>query len=64
MLESFAELGAPLSSIIDIESEYRFLVKGKYLIFYRAYESAVFIDRILYSGRDYLRVLFPEEQSS
>ncbi|MCI5687830.1 MAG: type II toxin-antitoxin system RelE/ParE family toxin [Emergencia sp.] len=34
-LEDFAEIGASLSSITDAESEYRFLVSGRYLIFYR-----------------------------
>lgn len=59
-LELFAESGAPLSSISDAGRDERFLVSGKYLIFYHtAYnENAVTIDRVLYGGRDYLRILF------
>ena len=59
-LELFAESGAPLSSISDAGRDERFLVSGKYLIFYHiAYnEHAVTIDRVLYGGRDYLRILF------
>lgn len=57
-LADFAETGAPLTSVADIESDYRFLVTGNYLTFYRVYENEVFVDRILYGRRDYLRILF------
>lgn len=57
-LLTHAELGAPLSSIADVESDYRFLVSGSYLTFYRTYGSEVYVDRILYGRRDYLRILF------
>lgn len=59
-LELFAESGAPLSSISDAGRDERFLVSGKYLIFYRvSYHGAeIYIDRVLYGGRDYLRILF------
>lgn len=57
-LELYAECGTPLSSVADVESDYRFLVSGNYLIFYRTYGSEVYIDRILYGKSDFLRVLF------
>ena len=59
-LETFPEMGAPLSSIFPIESDYRFLVRGNYLIFYRTSGEAVYVDRILYGRRDYLRILFED----
>lgn len=55
-----SEIGAPLSSVTDIESDYRFLVSGNYLVFYRTYGNEIYIDRILYGKRDYLRILFPD----
>lgn len=55
-----ALIGTPLSAITDIESDYRFLVSGNYLVFYRAYGAEVYIDRILYGRRDYLRILFDD----
>ncbi|MEA4970159.1 MAG: type II toxin-antitoxin system RelE/ParE family toxin [Candidatus Pelethousia sp.] len=64
MLEVHAQLGAPLSSITGLESDYRFLVCGNYLAFYRVGESAIFVDRILYSRRDYIRILFGEISES
>lgn len=65
-LEEFAEMGAPLSSVADIESDYRFLLSGNYMAFYRTIGNDVYIDRVLYGRRDYLRILFgdppPEEE--
>ncbi len=57
-LADFAEIGAPLPSISDMSSEYRYLLSGSYMIFYRAVGNEVFVDRVLYGRRDYLRVLF------
>lgn len=60
MLQTYAEIGTPLSSIMDIESDYRFIISGNYISFYRAYGSEVYIDRILYARRDYMRILFED----
>ena len=57
-LESFSEMGALLASIANVDSDYRFLVSGNYLIFYRVSGMDVYVDRILYGRRDYLRILF------
>lgn len=57
-LEDFAEMGAPLSSVADVETDYRFLLSGNYMIFYRPEGTDIYIDRILYGRRDYLRILF------
>lgn len=35
MLKDFPELGAPLSSIVNLDTDYRFLVCGNYTAFYR-----------------------------
>ena len=61
-LENHAEMGALLSSIVNVESDYRFLVTGNYLTFYRVSGNDVYVDRILYAHRDYLRVLFGDTQ--
>ena len=37
-LKNFSEIGALLSSVTDIESDYRFLVTGNYMTFYRVIE--------------------------
>lgn len=61
-LEKHGKLGARLSSVTDVESEYRFLVCGNYRAFYRYEENMVYVDRILYGRRDYMRVLFSEDE--
>ena len=58
ILQNYAQTGAPLSSIANIESDYRFIISDNYISFYRAYGSEVYIDRILYARRDYMRILF------
>lgn len=58
ILQTYAQAGTPLSSIADIESDYRFIVSGNYISFYRAYGNEVYVDRILYARRNYMRVLF------
>lgn len=59
-LSAFPEAGAPLSSIVDLETDYRFLVCGHYTAFYRVETGTVYIVRVLYSRRDFMRVLFEE----
>ena len=57
-LKNFAEMGTPLSSIADIGIDYRFLVSGNYMVFYRVQGSDVYIDRVLYGRSDYMSILF------
>lgn len=57
-LSANAFMGTPLSAVTDINSDYRYLVSGNYMVFYRAYDADVFVDRVLYGRRDYLRILF------
>lgn len=57
-LLEYPGIGAPLASIVDIQTDYRFLVCANYLIFYRYEDQIVFVSRILYGKRDYMRILF------
>ena len=54
-LKLFPESGALLSSVAPLDHELyldeRFLVSGKYLIFYHAFRNDIYIDRVLYGGR-------------
>ena len=59
-LKNFAEMGTPLSSIADIGTDYRFLVSGNYMVFYRANGNDIYIDRVLYGRSDYMSVLFKD----
>jgi len=59
-LTEFPGMGAPLSSVADVETDYRFLVCGNYTAFYRYDKEAVYIARVLYGRRDFMKVLFGE----
>ena len=58
ILEKFPESGSPLESIVDFTTNYLFLVCGKYTAFYRVENNTVFIVRVLYGRRDFMRILF------
>ena len=59
-LKSFAAIGTPLSSIADVGTDYRFLVSGNYMVFYRVQGNDIYIDRVLYGRSDYMSVLFKD----
>ena len=40
-LEGFPERGTPFSSVADMESDYRFVLSGNYMAFYRVEEKTV-----------------------
>ncbi len=57
-VQDFAEIGPPLFMITEFESDYRFLVCGKYIAFYRVMDIEVHIDRVFYGRLNYMRILF------
>ena len=60
-LKDIPEIGIPLDRKINVETSFRFIISGNYLVFYKISNDTVEIHRILYKGRNYIRVLFPEE---
>jgi len=60
-LADFPEMGASLSAKINIKTDYRFLVCGVYLIFYKVEGEFVSVYRVLNGVRNYLSILFAEE---
>ena len=61
LLETSPKLGPPLSSIVQIDTDYHFLISGKYIIFYKEDDEYVSIYRILYGARDYIKILFSDK---
>lgn len=57
-LADFPEIGAPLSSVINLEVPYRFLVCGNYTAFYKVEADEVHIVRVLYGRRNFMQILF------
>jgi len=64
ILREHAFIGTPLSSIADTDIDYRYLVSGNYMIFYRVTGKDVFVDRVLYGRRDYLRILLDRSEET
>lgn len=60
-LTDFPEMGASLSTKINIKTDYRFLVCGVYLIFYKIEGEFVSVYRVLNGVQDYLSILFAED---
>ena len=56
-LERHPELGPCVPPSVGLGDEYRIVMYGNYLAFYRIVGATVFIDRVLYARRDYLRLL-------
>jgi addiction module RelE/StbE family toxin len=62
-LPEFPLMGTSLSLVLGIPTEYRYLVRGSYIIFYKVEGEYVSIYRVLYGRRDYVKILFgkPED---
>ena len=61
-LSKFPESAPLLSSIVGFDTNYRFLVCGNYIAFYRFEEKEVRIARILYGRRNFMQILFGEPE--
>lgn len=58
-LADFPESGAKLEFEDGLDSGYRYVSFKNYMAFYRVKpNNVVYIDRVVYSGRDYMRELF------
>jgi len=59
-LIDFPDSGAPLASIVNIPNNYRFLVCGSYIVFYRHEGGIVNVVRVLCGRRDNTKILFED----
>lgn len=62
-LTDFPNMGIPLNSKVAIKTDYRVLICGVYLIFYKVEGEFISVYRVLNGTRDYLSILFSEETS-
>jgi plasmid stabilization system protein ParE len=60
-LKDFSRVGSILEFSNGIKSNYRFVKHKNYMVFYRINSNDIFIDRIIYAKRDYLKILFKDE---
>ena len=61
ILADYPETVTPLSSIVDFDTDFRYLVCGNYTAFYRYENNSVHILQVLYNRRDFMRILFDIE---
>ena len=59
-LIDFPQSGALLSSKINLDVSYRYIVCDNYLAFYRVEKDEIYVDRVMYGRRDYMKVLFDD----
>lgn len=60
-LKDFSQTGVHLMFENGMDSGYRYVIFKNYMAFYHTQELEVYVDRVIYGKRDYMRVLFPEE---
>lgn len=58
LLANNPEMGTRLFFDNDLFSGYRYLVSDNYLAFYRISANSVFVDRVIYGKRDFMKLLF------
>ena len=59
-LTAFPNVGIPVGKYISFPTDYKFVLANNYSIFYRIEDKVIRIVRILYSRRDFVRILFGE----
>ena len=57
-LKTLDNIGVKVRLPGGLETPYRFIQYNNYLTFYRQIEKDVYIDRIIYGKRDYIKLLF------
>ncbi len=57
-LVNFPESGIPVDRYVNFPTDYKFVLANNYSIFYRIEGELVKVVRILYSKRDFVRILF------
>jgi plasmid stabilization system protein ParE len=60
-LLAFPNTGTLLTSKVNFPTNYRYARASGYLIFYRNEKEQIIVDRIIHGKRDYIKILFPEE---
>ena len=60
-LSTLAETGIPVERYVPFPTDYKFVLANNYSIFYRIEGKLVRVIRIMYSKRDFVRILFVEE---
>ncbi|MGN0738570.1 MAG: type II toxin-antitoxin system RelE/ParE family toxin [Treponema sp.] len=62
-LENYPDAGIPVERYVSFPTDYKFVLANNYSIFYRIDGECVRVIRILYSRRDFVRILFDRNEN-
>ena len=62
-LSTIAETGIPVERYVPFPTDYKFVLAKNYSIFYRIEDDCVKVIRIMYSRRDFVRILFGDNKN-
>ena len=57
-LADMPEIGIPVQRYVSFPTDYKFILANNYSIFYRIENNNIKIIRIIYSKRDFIKILF------
>lgn len=60
-LSTIAETGIPVERYVPFPTDYKFVLANNYSIFYRIDGDIVRVIRIMYSKRDFVKILFEDK---
>ena len=63
-LAIFPEIGIPVESYVSFPTDCKFVLAKNYSIFYRIEDEFVKVIRIMYSRRDFVRILFGDNENT
>ena len=58
------DVGIPVDRYIPFPTDYKFVLANNYSIFYRIEKDIVKVIRIMYSRRDFVKILFGENENT
>lgn len=63
-LANHPEIGIPVERYVSFPTDYKFVLANNYSIFYKIEEDCVKVIRIMYSRRDFVRILFGDNENT
>lgn len=63
-LANYPEIGIPVERYVAFSTDYKFVLANNYFIFYRIKEDCVKVIRIMYSRRDFVKILFGDNDNT
>ena len=63
-LANYPEIGIPVERYVSFSTDYKFVLANNYFIFYRIKEDCVKVIRIIYSRRDFVKILFGDNDNT